>query len=133
VQYAGVAALTGPQDSATSMMNELRIRRDTAVDGLRSIHGVSVACPESTFYLFPDVTQTMDAMGIDDVGVFAEQALHNTGMSFCTRRHFGRSQAWEDRDYIRLAYSGLNAPEIAEGLAGLQKWVDSKIAKVGAK
>ena len=127
VQYAGVAALTGPQESVTRMMNELRVRRDAAVDGLLTIPGVSVARPESTFYLFPDVTDTMKAMGIDDLAVFAERALHNTGMSFCTRRHFGRQQVWETRNYIRLAYSGINATDIAEGLEGMRAWIVSEI------
>ena len=127
VQYAGVAALTGPQESVTRMMNELRVRRDAAVDGLLTIPGVSVARPESTFYLFPDVTDTMTAMGIDDLAVFAEKALHNTGMSFCTRRHFGRQQVWETRNYIRLAYSGINATDIAEGLEGMRAWIVSEI------
>ena len=127
VQYAGVAALTGPQESVTRMMDELRVRRDAAVDGLLTIPGVSVARPESTFYLFPDVTDTMKAMGIDDLAVFAEKALHNTGMSFCTRRHFGRQQVWETRNYIRLAYSGINATDIAEGLEGMRAWIVSEI------
>ncbi len=127
VQYAGVAALTGPQESVATMMNELRVRRDAAVDGLLTIPGVSVARPESTFYLFPDVTDTMTAMGIDDLAVFAEKALHNTGMSFCTRRHFGRQQVWETRNYIRLAYSGINATDIAEGLEGMRAWIVSEI------
>ena len=88
---------------------------------------MSVARPESTFYLFPDVTDTMTAMGIDDLAVFAEKALHNTGMSFCTRRHFGRQQVWETRNYIRLAYSGINAADIAEGLEGMRAWIVSEI------
>ena len=59
---------------------------------VNSIPGMHVAAPNSTFYLFPDVTEAMQRVGTGTLGDFAEQALHNTGVSFCTRRHFGRPQ-----------------------------------------
>ncbi len=68
--------------------------------------------PESTFYLFAEVTDAMRNMGITDVAEFATAALHNTGASFCTRRHFGRPQSNETRDYVRFAYSGINVDDI---------------------
>ncbi|MDQ3527543.1 MAG: aspartate aminotransferase, partial [Actinomycetota bacterium] len=48
-----------------------------------------------------------------------------TGVSFCTRRHFGRPQPDEDRHYIRLAYSGIDVPDIREGLTRLGDWMGS--------
>jgi hypothetical protein len=67
----------------------------------------------------------MQTKGFDDVGVFATAALHETGVSFCTRRHFGRPQPGETRQYIRLAYSGINTPDIREGLSKLKAWVEA--------
>ena len=67
---------------------------------LNAMPGVNVHSPEATFYLFPEVTGAMKAKGIDDLAVFAEQALHATGVSFCTRRHFGRPQPGETEQVL---------------------------------
>lgn len=123
VQYGGVEAIRGDQSSVTTMLDTLRERRDTAVQMLNAMPGVNVHSPEATFYLFPEVTGAMKAKGIDDLAVFAEQALHATGVSFCTRRHFGRPQPGEERQYIRFAFSGINNKDIKEGLELFGKWI----------
>jgi aspartate aminotransferase len=123
IQWAGVAALKDSQDYLPGLIETLRIRRDAAVDLLNAIPGVSVARPASTFYLFPNVTEAMRAKGFDDVNAFATAALHATGVSFCTRKHFGRPQPGEQQHYIRLAYSGINVEDIREGLVKLARWL----------
>lgn len=123
VQYGGVEALRGDQSGTASMLSVLRARRDAALSLLNAMPGVKVHCPEATFYLFPDVTEAMAAKGIDDLAAFAEQALHATGVSFCTRRHFGRPQPGEDRNYVRFAFSGIDEPAIREGLGRLGEWI----------
>lgn len=125
VQWAGIAALQGTQQPVQDMLDTLRGRRDLVCDFVNSTPGMSVEVPRSTFYVFPDVTETMHNMGITDLTDFAGQALRETGVSFCTRRHFGRPQPGEDRHYIRLAYSGINSDEITEGLTKLKGWVES--------
>ena len=123
VQWAGIAALQGTQDPVRQMLDTLRERRDATCELVNSIPGMEVSVPQSTFYLFPDVTEAMNRLGIQDVTRFAESALQNTGVSFCTRLHFGRRQPGEDRQYIRLAYSGIDLPQITEGLGRLRDWV----------
>ena len=123
VQYGGVEALRGDQSGTASMLSVLRARRDSALSLLNAMPGVKVHRPEATFYLFPDVTEAMAAKGIDDLAAFAEQALHATGVSFCTRRHFGRPQPGEDRNYVRFAFSGIDEPAIREGLGRLGEWI----------
>ena len=66
----------------------------------------------------------MEQMGFADVGDFATAALQNTGVSFCTRRHFGRPQPGETQEYIRLAYSGISVEDITEGLGKLAAWIN---------
>lgn len=124
VQVAGVEALRDPSGAAP-LLKELERRRDAAVAGLVDVPGVHCATPESTFYLFPNVTGAVDALGFDTVGEFATAALHNTGVSFCTRHHFGAAQPGETEHYIRLAYSGIDVDAIDEGLARLADWVAS--------
>ncbi|MEO6124223.1 MAG: aminotransferase class I/II-fold pyridoxal phosphate-dependent enzyme [Ilumatobacteraceae bacterium] len=125
VQYAGVEGILGDQTEALAMLDVLVDRRDTALRAIGEIPGMTVAVPEATFYLFPDVTEAISIVGATDVADFAEKALHNTGVSFCTRRHFGRPQPGEDREYIRFAYSGINSNDIRDGLGLLQQWIAS--------
>ena len=124
VQAAGVEALTHPEGAA-ALLAELQRRRDAAVAGLAPIDGIHCATPDATFYLFPNVTAAMARMGFDDVGDFATAALQNTGVSFCTRRHFGRPQPGETEQYIRLAYSGISVDDITEGLHRLTDWTNT--------
>ena len=123
VQYAGVEGIRGDQTEARAMLDVLVERRDAAVEVINATKGMSVLAPEATFYLFPDVTDAMAIVGTDDLAVFAEQALHATGVSFCTRRHFGRPQPGEERQYVRFAYSGISTEDIREGLGLLQQWI----------
>ncbi len=125
VQAAGVAGIAGPTDGPKAILDELHRRRDAAWGALTKIDGVVCPKPESTFYLFPKVTDVMARMGFDEVGKFATAALHNTGVSFCTRKHFGRPQPGESDHFVRFAYSGLSCTDIEEGLAGLQGWIES--------
>lgn len=125
VQAAGVEGITGSQEGPLAILAELQRRRDAAWSELAQIDGLVCPKPESTFYLFPQVTDLMARMGYDEVGAFATAALHNTGVSFCTRKHFGRPQPGEQDHYVRFAYSGLSVDDIHEGLAGLRAWVNS--------
>ncbi len=125
VQWAGVEGLTGDQSGPKALVDILRNRRDATVDGVNAIPGVHTARPDATFYLFVNVTGAMAAKGFTDVADFATAALHETGVSFCTRRHFGRPQPGEVEHYVRLAYSGIGEQEITEALGLLGQWVTS--------
>src|SRR4030088_1672164 len=57
-QYAGLAALTGPQDEVLRMVAEFDRRRAVVVAGLNRLPGVSCAIPKGAFYAFPNVKQT---------------------------------------------------------------------------
>ncbi|WP_122262650.1 pyridoxal phosphate-dependent aminotransferase [Ornithinimicrobium cerasi] len=125
VQWAGIAALQGTQEPVREMLDTLRGRRDTACEIVNGTPGMAVEVPKSTFYLFPDVTEAIEIVGARDLADFAQRALHETGVSFCTRNHFGRPQPGEDRRYIRFAYSGLSQERIREGLTGMRQWIEA--------
>jgi aspartate/methionine/tyrosine aminotransferase len=57
-QYAGLAALTGPQDEVTAMVDAFDKRRKVVVEGLNSLPGISCATPKGAFYAFPNVKRT---------------------------------------------------------------------------
>ncbi len=57
-QWAGLEALTGPQDAVHAMVAEFDRRRRVVVDGLNALPGVHAATPKGAFYAFPNVTGT---------------------------------------------------------------------------
>lgn len=57
VQYAGIAALQGPQDCVRQMVAEYARRRDLVVKLLGQIPDISCVTPEGTFYAFVDVSK----------------------------------------------------------------------------
>jgi aspartate/methionine/tyrosine aminotransferase len=124
-QWAGVEALTGDQSGARAILATLRQRRDAAVKGLNAIDGVSCYSPEATFYLFPDMTAVMERKGFATYDELRKDALEKTGVSFCTRLHFGSELPGESRRYARFAYSGIPVERIDEGLAGLKAWAEA--------
>lgn len=123
IQHAGIAALEDPSGSLP-MLAELRRRRDATASGLAQVPGIEFAVPEATFYLFPRVAEAMERTGCTTVGEFATAALRETGVSFCTRHHFGRPLDGEDDRFIRLAYSGIDVDRISVGMERLAEWVD---------
>ncbi|MEN5081869.1 pyridoxal phosphate-dependent aminotransferase [Bosea sp. TWI1241] len=57
-QWAGIAALTGPQDAVHAMAAEFDRRRKAVVAGLNAMENVSCATPKGAFYAFPNVSKT---------------------------------------------------------------------------
>ncbi len=75
-QYAGLAALKGPQDEVRAMVAEFDKRRKVVVEGLNKLPGVSCATPKGAFYAFPNIKRTgwkakklADTSLLDDAGV----------------------------------------------------------------
>jgi len=126
VQYAGLEALTGPQDGARAIIRTLQERRDRCHELLSSIPDVRCHRPNGTFYLFPNVTRVMKHLALDDYEAFRKAALEATGVSFCTRLHFGSPLPGEQERYIRLSYSGIAVAEIEEGMARLRLFLSGE-------
>jgi aspartate aminotransferase len=57
-QRAGIAALDGPQDAVTKMVEEFRRRRDAFCAALNTIPGFRCPIPGGAFYAFPNVEGT---------------------------------------------------------------------------
>jgi aspartate aminotransferase len=57
-QYAGIAAIDGPQDEVEKMMAAFDRRRKVVVEGLNALPNVSCATPKGAFYAFPNVSKT---------------------------------------------------------------------------
>jgi aspartate/methionine/tyrosine aminotransferase len=96
VQLAGVAALQGPQDAVSAMVDELRARRDLVVAGLDGLPGVSCRTPRGAFYAFPNVS----AVPLD-ADVLAARLLDEAGVALLSGSAFGAAGA----GHLRLSYA----------------------------
>ena len=130
VQSAGVEALRGDQSGAAHILSTLQARRNLIVERLNAIDGVTVPASDATFYLFADVTDVYRRLGYslersEDAQEFRVDTMHETGVSFCARTHFGRSLPGERQVYVRFAYSGIDEKEAGAGLAALKRYWES--------
>ena len=95
-QWAGLAALTGPQDAVAMMLAEFDRRRKAVVAGLNALPGVSCIVPKGAFYAFPNMSQTgWKAKKL------ASALLEETGVATIGGPDFGV----HGEGYIRLSYA----------------------------
>jgi aspartate/methionine/tyrosine aminotransferase len=123
IQYGALEGLTGDQSGPRHILSVLRERRDAAIALLNEAPGIRCYEPNSTFYLFPNVTEAMRLKGFTDVEDFRRAVLRATGVSVCSRVHFGRPQPGENEHFVRLAYSGIDTAQIVEGLEHLKAYL----------
>jgi aspartate/methionine/tyrosine aminotransferase len=124
IQYAAIEGLTGDQTEIKKMLAVLEARRNTAAQILNSIEGVRCFQPQATFYLYPNVTGAMQKKGFDRYDDFRLALLHETGVSVCTRTHFGRPLGDETNRYVRVAYAGIDTSAIEEGLEKFKSFIE---------
>jgi aspartate aminotransferase len=105
-QWAGLAALTGPQDAVGIMLAEFDRRRQAVVKGLNALPGVSCIVPKGAFYAFPNVSQTgWKAKKL------ASALLEDAGVATIGGPDFGV----HGEGYIRLSYAN-SLPNIERAL-----------------
>ena len=108
-QYAGIAALEGPQDCVDEMMAAFQSRRRVIVDLLNALPGVRCAEPGGAFYAFPDLSGT--GLAADEV---QRRLLEEQGVATLPGTSFGSF----GRDFIRFSYAS-SEENIREGVARL--------------
>ncbi|MEM5493127.1 pyridoxal phosphate-dependent aminotransferase [Hoeflea sp. AS16] len=57
-QFAGIAAIDGPQDAVADMLTAFDRRRKLVTDLLNELPGVSCILPKGAFYAFPNISAT---------------------------------------------------------------------------
>ena len=95
-QYAGLAALTGPQDAVAHMRTEFDKRRKVVVEELNKLPGVSCIIPAGAFYAFTNVKNTGWTAKL-----LANALLDETGVALIGGPDFGIM----GEGYIRLSYA----------------------------
>ena len=95
-QYAGIAALTGPQDAVAEMVAAFDRRRRLVVDELNAIPGVRCIEPGGAFYAFPNIEATgLSSKELE--GALLEQA----GVATIAGTSFGQY----GEGYLRISYA----------------------------
>src|SRR5262249_44966171 len=106
-QYAGLAALTGPQDETYRMVAEFDRRRKVVVEGLCRLPGVSCATPKGAFYAFLNI---QPAGGMEKR--LAPPLLEAAGVAIIGGPHFGiLGEAYARLSYATSAENNLGALE----------------------
>ncbi len=107
-QYAGIAALKGPQDFVEEMVASFDKRRKVIVDGLNALPGVTCRTPGGAFYTFPNITGTgLTSQQMQD------KLLEEAGVATISGTSFGAY----GEGYVRFSYA--NSTENIE--AALEK------------
>ena len=57
-QFAGIAAIDGPQDAVAEMLTAFDRRRQLVTNLLNELPGVSCILPKGAFYAFPNISET---------------------------------------------------------------------------
>ncbi|GAB5505457.1 MAG: pyridoxal phosphate-dependent aminotransferase [Rhizobiaceae bacterium] len=95
-QFAGIAAIDGPQDEVEKMMQAFDRRRKTVVEGLNGLEGISCATPKGAFYAFPNISGTGRR-----AKKLASDLLEEAGVALIGGPDFGV----HGEGYIRLSYA----------------------------
>jgi aspartate aminotransferase len=98
-QKAAIAALTGPQDGVTTMLNEYRKRRDAVHAGLTADPRIVCVKPGGAFYLFPYIADLLSPNGIQSSGEFSEALLKDVAVAVTP------GEGFDAPGFFRLSYA----------------------------
>jgi len=95
-QFAGIAALEGPQDQARDMVAAFDVRRRAVVEQLNTLPGISCIEPGGAFYAFPNISKTGIAAKAMETGL-----LEQAGVATIAGTSFGK----HGEGYLRVSYA----------------------------
>jgi aspartate aminotransferase len=119
-QYAALAALEGDQSCVERMRQEYARRRDTVVERLRAIPGITCGEPRGAFYVFPRVESLYGKKSrgtpVTGSAAFSGALLEHAHVGTVPGSGFGNDA------HIRLSYA-IAMEKIREGLDRLERFV----------
>ncbi|MDR4308744.1 pyridoxal phosphate-dependent aminotransferase [Chelatococcus sambhunathii] len=117
-QWAGIAALEGPQDAVDHMRKEFDKRRKLVTEGLNALPGVTCETPKGAFYAYPNIKQTgWKAKPL------ASALLEDAGVAVIGGPDFGVL----GEGYIRLSYAN-SAENISRALERMGDFLSKRKA-----
>jgi aspartate aminotransferase len=117
-QKAAEAALRGPQDCVTVMLDEYRRRRDQLFDWLSADSRIRLVKPAGAFYLFPDVSDFLSPDTIRTSAELATALLDKAGVAVTP------GEAFDAPGFLRLSYAA-STTELERGSQRILQYLDS--------
>lgn len=124
-QKAAVAALTGPQDCITHMLDEYRQRRDSMCRLIGDDPRLRVSTPSGAFYLFIDVSDLLSPDGIRTSAQLAQALLEEARVVLTP------GEAFDAPGYIRISYA-TSMDRLQEGARRIHAFVRSRVGAPAA-
>ncbi len=95
-QFAGIAAIDGPQDAVDAMIAAFDQRRIVVTEILNDLPGISCVAPKGAFYAFPNISDTGR-----EAKPLASALLEDAGVALIGGPDFGI----HGEGYIRVSYA----------------------------
>ncbi len=117
-QKAVTAALNGPQDCVTVMLDEYRRRRDQLCEWLSAEPRLRLVKPAGAFYLFPDASELLSPDGIRTSAELAQAMLDEARVAITP------GEAFDAPGFFRLSYA-TSMEELRRGTERILAFVKS--------
>ncbi|NOT45730.1 MAG: pyridoxal phosphate-dependent aminotransferase [Acidobacteria bacterium] len=116
-QRAAVAALNGPQEPVTQMLEEYRRRRD-AIHGWLTAHpGIKCVKPKGAFYLFPDISGLL-TKAVPTSADFSQALIEQEHVAVTP------GEAFDAPGYVRISYA-TSMEQLREGATRLLRFAET--------
>lgn len=125
-QKAAVAALTGPQDCVTMMLDEYRRRRDAVWGWLTADPRIACVKPKGAFYLFPYIAELLGPAGFRTTNEFAEALLAEANVAVTA------GEGFDAPGFFRLSYA-TSMDRLKEGVDRLHAFVARRSSATAAR
>ncbi len=126
IQYAGMEALSGPQEAVASMREEYKKRRDLLVSLVNEVPGFSCKVPKGAFYLFVNVKPILAKLGIK-ASELADKIMREAHVVILPGTAFGAY----GEGYIRFSYVS-SEQDIKEGMRRMKEYIEKIYQPVAA-
>jgi aspartate aminotransferase len=117
-QKAALAALNGPQDTITRMLDEYRKRRDSVHAWLTANPAIRCVRPRGAFYLLPDISDLLSPQGVRTSAQFAQALLERARVAVTP------GEAFDAPAHIRISYA-TSLEQLREGATRILKFAES--------
>ena len=117
-QFAGIAALDGPQDDAEKMVEAFDERRQVVMSLANDIEGMRCVRPAGAFYAFPNISGTgFDAKTLQD------RLLSEAHVAAIAGTSFGA----QGEGYLRISYAN-SVENIERAMARIKSWLGDNMS-----
>jgi aspartate aminotransferase len=116
-QKAALAAIQGPQDAVTAMLNEYRTRRDNIHAWLTENPAIKCVKPRGAFYLFPDISGLLTPE-VPTSLAFAEQLIAKEKVVVVP------GEGFDAPGYLRISYA-TSMEQLREGANRILRFAES--------